>query len=90
MREHVCNISVSKPSSDKTRLQLLIELFWLNSTLNFEMPPVLVFQIKVYYKVHRLLTGLTAYQKGTAALGHSNQTFLLNLLHVQLFQISVN
>ena len=69
---------------------MYLEMFYLNSTLNFGIPPVLVFQLEAYYYVDRLLTGLTAYQKGTAALGHSNQTFLLNLLHVQLFQISVN
>ena len=37
-----------------------IEMFYLNSTLNFGIPPVLVFQLEVYYKVDRLLTGLTA------------------------------
>ena len=30
-------------------------MFHLNSTLNFEIPPVLVFQLEVYYKVDRLL-----------------------------------
>ena len=40
-----------------------IEMFYLNSTLNFGIPPVLVFQLEVYYyKVERLLTGLTAQQ----------------------------
>ena len=32
----------------------------MNSTLNFGIPTVLVFQLEVYYKVDRLLTGLTA------------------------------
>ena len=40
-----------------------IEVFYLNSTLNFGIPPVLVFQLEVCYKVDRLLTGLTAHQK---------------------------
>ena len=44
-----------------------VEMFYLNSTLNFGIPPVLVFQLEVYYKVDRLLTGLTAQQKGTTA-----------------------
>ena len=42
-------------------------MFYLNSTFNFGIPLVLVFQLEVYYKVDRdrLLTGLTAQQKGT-------------------------
>ena len=44
-----------------------LEMFYLNSTLNFGIPPVLVYQIEVYYEVDRLLTGLTAQQKGTNA-----------------------
>ena len=32
---------------------------YLNSTINFGIPPVLVFQLEVSYKVDRLLTGLT-------------------------------
>ena len=39
---------------------LNIEMFYLNTTLTFEVPPVLVFQLEVYYKVDRLLNGLTA------------------------------
>ena len=53
-----------------------IEMFYLNSTLNFGIPPVLVFQLEVYYKVDRLLTGLTAQQIGTTARWHSNKTYL--------------
>ena len=41
-----------------TVYEKLIELFYLNSTLNFGLPTVLVFQLEVYYKVDRLLTGL--------------------------------
>ena len=52
-------------------------MFYLNSTLNFGIPPVLVFQLEVYYKVDRLLTGLTAQQKGTTALWYSNKTYLI-------------
>ena len=48
-------------------LNVKLEMFYLNSTLNFGIPPVLVFQLEVYYKVDRLLTGLTAQQKGTTA-----------------------
>ena len=38
------------------------------------MPPVLVFQLEVCYKVDRLLTGLTTQQKGTIARWYSNKT----------------
>ena len=55
-------------------------MFHLNSTLNFEIPPVLVFQLEVYYKVDRLLIGLTAQQKGTAAQWYSNKTSLTTFL----------
>ena len=53
-----------------------IELFYLNSTLNFGIPIVFVFQLEVYYKADRLLTGLTAQQKGTTARWYSNKTSL--------------
>ena len=54
-----------------------IEMFYLNSTINFGIPLVLVFQLEVYYKVDRLLTGLTAQQEGTTARWYSNKTSLL-------------
>ena len=44
-----------------------VEMFYLNSTLNFVIPPVFVFQLEVYSKVDRLLTGLTAQLKGTTS-----------------------
>ena len=53
-------------------------MFYLNSTLNFGIPPVFVFQLEVYYKVDRLLTGLTAQQKGTTAQWYSNKISLSN------------
>ena len=53
-----------------------LEMFYLNSTLNFGIPPVLVFQLEVYYKLDRLLTGPTAQQNGTTALWYSNKTSL--------------
>ena len=56
---------------------LEVEMFYLNSTLNFGKPPVLVFQLEVYYKVDRLLTGLTAQPKGTIAQWYSNKTSLI-------------
>ena len=49
-------------------------MFYLNFTLNFGIPPVLVFQLEVYYKVDRLLIGLTAQQKGTTDRWYSNKT----------------
>ena len=48
----------------------------MNSTLNFGIPTVLVFQLEVYYKVDRLLIGLTAQQKGATARWYSNKTSL--------------
>ena len=56
-------------------------MFNLNSTLNFGIPPVLVFLLEVYYKVDRLLTGLAAQQKGTTARWYSNKTSLVDDLH---------
>ena len=53
-------------------------MFYLNSTLNFGIPPVFVFQLEVYYKVDRLLTGLNAQQKGTTARWYSNKTSLID------------
>ena len=50
-------------------------MFYLNSTLNFGNPPVLVLQFEVYYK-DRLLTGLTAQQNGTTAQWYQNKTSL--------------
>ena len=41
------------------------------------MPLVLVFRSEVYYKVDRLLCGLTTQQKGTSARWYSNKTSLL-------------
>ena len=39
-------------------------MFYFNFTLNFGIPPVvLVFQLEVYYKEDRLLTGLTVNKK---------------------------
>ena len=37
-----------------------VELFYLNSTLNFGIPIVFVFQLEVYYMADRLLIGLSA------------------------------
>ena len=53
---------------------------YLNSTINFGIPPVLVFQLEVYYKVDRLLTGITAQEKGITARWYSNKTSLLKIL----------
>ena len=39
----------------------------------------LVFQLEVYYKLDRLLTGLTAQQIGTTARWYSNKTSLMNM-----------
>ena len=49
------------------KVEQKLEMFYLNSTLNIGILPVLVFQLEVYFEVDRLLTGLTAQQKGTTA-----------------------
>ena len=41
--------------------------YFYYSTLNFEIVAALVFQLEVYYKVDKLLTGLTAQQTVTTA-----------------------
>ena len=58
-------------------------MFYLNSTLNFGIPPVLVFQLEVSYKVDRLLPGLTAQQKETTARWYLNKTTLSTRYSVQ-------
>ena len=58
-----------------------VDMFNLNSTLNFGIPPVLVFQLEVlYYKVDKLLTGLIVPQKGTTVRWHSNKASLIETL----------
>ena len=54
----------------------VVEVFYLNSTLNFGILPVLEFQLEVCYELDRLLTGITAQQKGTTARWYSNETSL--------------
>ena len=54
----------------------VVEVFYLNSTLNFGIPPVLEFQLKVFYKADGLLTDLIAQEKGTIARWYSNKTSL--------------
>ena len=54
-------------------------MFYLNSNLNFGIPPVLLFQLEVHYKVDRLLTGLTAQPNGTTARWYSNKTSLVEV-----------
>ena len=44
-----------------------LKMFNLNFTLNLGIPLLLVFQLVVYFKVDKLLTGLTAQQKETTA-----------------------
>ena len=75
-KSRICNISM--------KLILMLEMFYLNSTLIFRITPVLVFQLEVYYNVDRLLTGLTAQQKGTThydtKVKHSMKKIVLSLL----------
>ena len=68
-----------------------MEMFYLNSTLNFGILPVFVFQLEVYYKVDRLLTGLTAQLKGTTARWYSNKTSLSTIYYYYYYQLeSIN
>ena len=57
-------------------------MFYLNSTLNFGILPVLVFHLEVYYKVDRPLTSLAAQLKGTTARWYSNKTSLEDILTI--------
>ena len=60
-------------------------MFYLNSTLNFGIPQVLVVQQEVCYKVDRLLNRLTAQQKGTTARWYSYKTSLFCLNEMWYF-----
>ena len=51
-------------------------MFLFEFHLNFGIPPILAFQLEVYYKVDRLPSGLTAQQKGTTAQWYLNRTSL--------------
>ena len=53
----------------------LIEMFCLNSTLNFGIPPVLVFQVEVYYNC-LLLTGIPILAVFQNLRWNSNKTSL--------------
>ena len=68
-------------------MPILLEMFYLNSTLIFGIPIVFVFQLEVYYKADRLLTGLTAQQKGTTARWYSNKTSLCNILLRTIYNV---
>ena len=50
----------------------------------------MLFQLEVYYKVDRLLTGLTDQQKGTTARWYSNKTslYILNE-HKPVFDLAL-
>ena len=63
-------------SLPKSQHSLKVRAVLFEFHLKFGIPPVLVFQLEVYYKVDRLLTGLTAQQKGTTARWYSNKTSL--------------
>ena len=67
---------------------IFLEIFYCNSTLNFGILPVLIFQVEVYYKVDRLLMGLTAQQKVTSAQWYSNKTSLY-LCFISLYLVTL-
>ena len=56
-----------------------VESFYYYSTLNFEITAALVFQLEVYYKVDKLLTGLNDQQSVTTARRDSNKTTLCTI-----------
>ena len=58
-------------------------------TLNFGIPPVMVFQLEVYFKVDTLLTGRTAQQKGSTARWYSNKTSLTKTITVYRILIKI-
>ena len=60
----------------------------MNSTLNFGISPVLVFQSEVYCKVDRLPNGITAQHKGTTARWYSNKTSL-SIIYPSLGEVLV-
>ena len=59
-------------------------MFYLNSTLNFRIPSVFVFQLEVYYELDRHLTGLNALQ--TTARWYSNKTSLSKIFDLYAIQ----
>ena len=78
-----CQVVISKPCPKNFTFDINLEMFHLNSTLNFGIPPLGI-SFKVYYMVDRLLTGLAAQQKGTTARWYSNKTSLIiKLIHYQ-------
>ena len=70
------NFELSQRIFEIFQFHLTIEMFYLNSTLNFGIPPVLQFQLEVYCMVDRLLIGLNVQHKGTTAQWYSNKTSL--------------
>ena len=58
-------VETSKNCTTIGYMVYILEMFYLNSTLNFGIPAALIFQLEVYYMVDRLQTGPTAQQKGT-------------------------
>ena len=70
------DLLINKTKSLIDTIVSILEVFYLNSTLNFGIPLVLVFQLEVCCKVDRILTGITVQQKGTTARCYSNKTSL--------------
>ena len=64
-------------------------VFLLLEPLNFGITLVMVSQLEVYYKLDRLLTGLTAQQKGTTARWYSNKTSLYQIDRMSLKSIVI-
>ena len=74
LKTHSYHFSIDKSNNKKFLGHFHLEMFYLHSTLDFGILPVLIIQLEVYWKVDRLLTGLTALQIGTTAQWYSNKT----------------
>ena len=64
--------STPKPHIKETA----VEMFYSNSNLNFGIPPVLVFKLEVYFKVDRLLTGLSSSKRNNCSMYQIKHLYL--------------
>ena len=81
------NISTATLETFTSLQERMLEMFYLNSTLHFGIPPV----ASIGIPVRSLLcgrptskTGLTAQQKGTTARWYSNKTYLSKLISIKV------
>ena len=86
LSRQICLTLLLSPDStlEKDQPWSIVEMYNLNSTLNFGIAPVFLFQLEVYCKVDRLINGPTAQQNGTTARWYSNKTSLQSPFKVVL------